>query len=81
MGEFFYSLSLLSIYFLYAFLGVALTILPIMFFLSFSWPSKWHSYLAIGLMIIGAIGGIIIAEKSRKKGELICKHRVKKSRK
>ncbi|MDJ0553242.1 MAG: hypothetical protein QNJ68_02120 [Microcoleaceae cyanobacterium MO_207.B10] len=70
-------LSLVSIYSLYAFIGIALMqllgmLLIIIFSLNF-FDNLWR-FLWLVMMLIGLFSGIVWAETRRRKGELIAKH-------
>ncbi len=71
-------LSWFSLYFIYGFVGACLMLLPMMFLVTIFWLSDWGRYLGLTMMVMGAVGGIITAERARRRGELIHKHQRRK---
>ena len=53
-------------------------LLPMMFLVTIFWLSDWGRYLGLTMMVMGAVGGIITAERARRRGELIHKHQRRK---
>jgi hypothetical protein len=63
-----------SLYVFYGFVGAVLMLLPMMFVMTIFGLSDWGRYLSLCIMLMGAVGGIISAERARRRGELIHKH-------